>query len=33
MGYLGLWVTRDGIKHINRKIEARTNMDPNKYQK
>ena len=22
MEYLGFWVTRDGVKHINRKIEA-----------
>ena len=26
--YLGFWVTRNGIKPINRKIEARTNMKP-----
>ena len=26
MEYLGLWVTRDGFKPINRKIEAITNM-------
>ena len=26
--YLGFWVTRDGIKSINRKIEAITNMKP-----
>ena len=28
MEYLGFWVTRNGIKPINRKIEARTNMKP-----
>ena len=26
--YLGFWVTRDGVKPINRKIEAKTNMAP-----
>ena len=26
--YLGFWVTRDGIKPINIKIEAITNMKP-----
>ena len=28
MEYLGFWVTRDGVKPINRKIEAITNMVP-----
>ena len=28
MEYLGLWVTRNGVKPINRKIEAITNMKP-----
>ena len=28
MEYLGLWVTRDGIKPINIKIESITNMAP-----
>ena len=28
MEYLGLWLTRDGIKPINKKIEAITNMNP-----
>ena len=28
MEYLGFWVTRDGVKPINRKIEAITNMAP-----
>ena len=26
--YLGFWVTCDGVKPINRKIEAITNMNP-----
>ena len=25
MEYLGFWVTRDGVKHLNRKVEAITN--------
>ena len=25
MQYLGFWVTRDGVKHLNRKVEAITN--------
>ena len=29
IGYLGFWLTHDGIKPINRKIEAITNMKPN----
>ena len=33
MGYLGLWLTRDGVKPINRKIEAITNMAPTNYRK
>ena len=33
MEYLGLWVTRDGVKPINRKIEAITNMKPPTSQK
>ena len=28
MGYLGFWVTRDGVKSINKNIEAITNMAP-----
>ena len=28
MGYLGLWVTHDGIKSTNKKIEAINNMNP-----
>ena len=28
MVYLGFWVTYDGVKSINRKIEAITNMEP-----
>ena len=28
MGYLGLWVTRNGVKTINRKIESIKNMAP-----
>ena len=28
MEYLGLWVTRDGVKPINRKVEEITNMMP-----
>ena len=28
MEYFGFWVTHNGIKPINRKIEARTNMKP-----
>ena len=28
MGYLGFWVTRNGVKLITRKIEAITNMRP-----
>ena len=27
MEYLGFWVTRDGVRPINRKIEAITNMN------
>ena len=33
MEYLGFWVTRYGIKTINRKIEAITNMKPPTYRK
>ena len=33
MGYLGFWITRDGVKPINRKIEAITNMNPPTSQK
>ena len=33
MEYLGFWVTRDGVKPINRKIEAITNMAPPTPQK
>ena len=28
MEYLGFWVTRDGVKPINRKIKVITNMKP-----
>ena len=28
MEYLGLWVPRDGVKPINRKIETMNNMKP-----
>ena len=28
MEYLGLWVTHDGVKPINKKIEAITNTKP-----
>ena len=28
MEYLGFWVTRDGVKPINKKIESMTNMVP-----
>ena len=28
MEYLDFWVTRDGVKPINRKIESITNMEP-----
>ena len=28
MENLSFWVTRDGVKPINRKIEATTNMNP-----
>ena len=28
MGYLGFWVTRDGVKTTNIKIRAITNMKP-----
>ena len=33
MEYLGFWVTRGGVKPINRKIEFITNMAPLTYQK
>ena len=33
MEYLGLWVTRDGVKHINRKIQAISNIKPPTYRK
>ena len=33
MEYLGFWVTCDGVKPINRKIEAITNMKPNTSRK
>ena len=33
MEYLGFWVTRDGFKRINRKIEAIPNMSPPTSQK
>ena len=33
MEYLGLWVRRDGVIPINRKIEAITNMKPPTYRK
>ena len=33
MENLGLWVTHDGSKPINKKIETTTNMKPPPYQK
>ena len=33
MEYLGFQVTRDGVKLMNRKIEAINNMNPPTYQK
>ena len=33
MEYLGLWVTHDSFKLINRKIEAMTNIKPHNYRK
>ena len=33
MEYLGFWVTRDGVKLINRKIEKIKNTKPSTYQK
>ena len=33
MEYLGSWVTHDGVKRINRKIESITNMKPTTPQK
>ena len=33
MEYLGFWVTRNGVKTINRKIEAITNIAPPTSQK
>ena len=33
MEYLGLWVTRDGVKAINRNIESIANMAPPTSQK
>ena len=33
MKYLGSWVTCNGVKPINRKIEAITNMAPPTYRK
>ena len=33
MEYLGFWVTRDGVKPINRKIEEINNMKPHNSQK
>ena len=33
MEYLGFWVTCDGIKPMNRKIEAITNMAPPTFRK
>ena len=33
MEYLGVRVTRDGVKPINKKIEAIINMKPSTYQK
>ena len=33
MEYLGLWVKRDGVKPMNIKIEAITNMKPHTSQK
>ena len=33
MGYLGFWVTQDGVKPINNKIEALINMKPPTFRK
>ena len=33
MDYLGFWITYDGVKPINKKIEAITNMKPPTSQK
>ena len=33
MEYLGLWVTHDDVKPINRNTEAITNIAPHTYQK
>ena len=33
LGYLGFWVTRDGVKLNNRNIKAIPNMKPHTYQK
>ena len=33
MGHLGFWVTRNGVKTINRKIEEKEHMKPPTYQK
>ena len=33
MEYLGIWVTRDGVKTINIKIKAITNRNPHTHQK
>ena len=33
MGYLGFWVTRNGIRPINKKVEAIVNMTPPTRQK
>ena len=32
MEYLGFWVTRNGVKPINKKIEAITNTNPTTHQ-
>ena len=33
MEYLGLWVTRNGVKSTNKNIEAITNTNPPNFQK
>ena len=33
MGYLGFWVPHDGVKSVNRKIQAIKHMEPPTYQK
>ena len=33
MGYLGFWVTQNGIRPINKKVEDMVNMTPSRTQK